>query len=464
MRIALVRPLCSYDEPEFQEPLGAEAVCGYLRERGLECRVFDRLLGVTIADLAAYEPDWVGFSLMTDADVPDALRLVQMLRAPGRRFFAGGMFVTTEPERAAALFPKDTVLIRGEGEGPVYTLVTGRSMEGGRRPGPDEWAFASRDDLPAYLQRGCAISLRTSRGCRGSCAFCTTPSRQEETRRYAARDPAKVAEEMAALTREGYLPVFNFTDDEFGGTDRILALEAELERRGLRAAFSLEMRAADIVSAPRGLWPVLHEGGLCRIFTGLESFNADTRRRWNKPVDVPALMEAVRCIKKNGIACEVGYILWHEHSTVDSVRQEAEQLHDYGLLSPRTALSRLILYPGSRLYKMAGIRETAQAPLPGEVRELFERWESLLQPLSPLWIKASLLLPGMACRAWLRKDPSRYLELTDCIETIKEQTYISLAGDSQPDSRLCRELGKTINNIHNAENAGSKRIWTRQRG
>ena len=464
MRIALVRPLCSYDEPEFQEPLGAEAVCGYLRERGLECRVFDRLLGVTIADLAAHEPDWVGFSLLTDADVPDALRLVQMLRAPGRRFFAGGMFVTTEPERAAALFPKDTVLICGEGEGPVYTLVTGRSMEGGRRPGPDEWAFASRDDLPAYLQRGCAISLRTSRGCRGSCAFCTTPSRQEETRRYAARDPAKVAEEMAALTREGYLPVFNFTDDEFGGTDRILALEAELERRGLRAAFSLEMRAADIVSAPRGLWPVLHEGGLCRIFTGLESFNADTRRRWNKPVDVPALMEAVRCIKKNGIACEVGYILWHEHSTVDSVRQEAEQLHDYGLLSPRTALSRLILYPGSRLYKMAGIRETAQAPLPGEVRELFERWESLLQPLSPLWIKASLLLPGMACRAWLRKDPSRYLELTDCIETIKEQTYISLAGDSQPDSRLCRELGKTINNIHNAENAGSKRIWTRQRG
>ena len=450
MRIALVRPLCSYDEPEFQEPLGAEAVCGYLREKGLECRVFDRLLGVTTADLAAYEPDWVGFSLLTDADVPDALRLVQMLRAPGRRFFAGGMFVTMEQERAAALFPKDTVLICGEGEGPVYALVTGGSMEGGRRPGPDEWAFASRDDLPAYLQRGGVISLRTSRGCRGSCAFCTTPSRQEETRRYAARDTAKVAEEMAALSGEGHLPVFCFTDDEFGGADRILALEAELERRGLKAAFSLEMRAADIVSTSCGLWPVLHDGGLCRIFTGLESFNADTRRRWNKPVDVPALVEAVRCRKKSGIACEVGYILWHEHSTADSVRREAEQLHDHGLLSPKTALSRLILFPGSRLHKMAGIRGTAQAPLPGEVRGLFDRWDSLLQPLSPLWIQASILLPGMACRAWLGKDPSLYLELTDCIETIKEQTYISLAGDSRPDNRLCRELGEKIGKIKNA--------------
>ena len=447
MRIALVRPLCCYDEPEFQEPLGAEAICGYLRERGLECRVFDRLLGATTAGLAAFRPDWVGFSLMTDADVPDALRLVQILRAPGRRFFAGGMFITTELERAAALFPKDTELICGEGEGPVCALVTGRSMEGVRRPGPDEWAFASRDDLPAYLQRGGVINLRTARGCRGSCAFCTSPSRQDEMRRYAARDPAKVAEEMAALAGEGYLPVFNFTDDEFGGTDRILSLEAELERRGLRAAFSLEMRAADIVSAPCGLWPVLHDGGLCRVFTGLESFNADTRRRWNKPVDVPALMEAVRCMKKSGIACEIGYILWHEHSTEDSVRREAEQLYEHGLLSPRTALSRLILYPGSRLHKMAGIRGTAQAPLPGKVRALFGRWESLLQPLSPLWTRASVLLPGMACRAWLGKDPSLYLELTDCLEAIKEQTYLSLTGDKRPDSRLCREIGERINRV-----------------
>ena len=160
-------------------------------------------------------------------------------------------------------------------------------------------------------------------------------------------------------------------------------------------------------------------------------------------------MEAVRCMKKSGIACEVGYILWHDHSTTDSVRREAEQLHDYGLLSPRTALSRLILYPGSRLHKMAGIRKTAQAPLPEKVRVLFDRWESLLQPLFPLWTQASVLLPGMACRAWLRKDPSLYLELTDCIEMIKEQTYNSLAEDSQPDSRLCREIGEKISRIRN---------------
>ena len=100
--------------------------------------------------------------------------------------------------------------------------------------------------------------------------------------------------------------------------------------------------------------------------------------------------------------------------------------------------------------QMAGVRGTEQVPLPGKVRVLFDRWESLLQPLSPLWIQASILLPGLACRAWLRKDPSLYLELADCIETIKEQTYISLTGDSQPDSGFCREIREKIIRIRNA--------------
>ena len=144
MKIALVRPRCGYDEAELQEPLGAEAICGYLRQQGLECRVFDRRIGASAADLAAYGPDWVGFSLMTEDDVPDALRLLQLLKKEGRRFFAGGLFVTVCPERSRALFPWDTVLIPGEGEAPVFALVTGENPETAGKLRPDDWASASR--------------------------------------------------------------------------------------------------------------------------------------------------------------------------------------------------------------------------------------------------------------------------------------------------------------------------------
>ena len=439
MKIALIRPRCDYDEPEFQEPLGAEAVCGFLRAAGLECRVFDRLLGATAADLEAWGPDWVGFSLLTDADLPDALRLLQLLRATGRRFFAGGLFVTTEPERVRAAFPADASLIRGEGERAVLALVTGRDDPG--LCTPDDWAFASRDDLGAYLRRGAVIQLRSARGCRGACAFCTTPGRPAEERSFAARSTALVADEMAALQRAGWPPVFNFTDDEFGSAGRVAELISELERRDARAAFSLEMRAAEIVRTPPEQWKALAAGGLSRIFTGLESFDPETLRRWNKPVSPEKLLQAVGEMRQSGIVCELGYILWHPDSTPESVRREMEGLLAVGMLSPKSALSRLALFPGSALHTVFGAQGTQLAPLRPEALKLYQRWETLLEPLLPLWTRASLLLPGAACRARLYGEDACLCALTGVMARIGETTYGCLRDGSRPGAAECEEIG-----------------------
>ena len=283
-RTALVRPRYDGTDHEFQEPLGAEAICGYLLARGAEARVFDRRLGASVSDIEKFCPDWVGFSLMTEEDAPDALRLRQMLSRPGRRFFAGGLFVTSCMEKARALFPSDTTLIPGEGEGPVWELLTFGEVREGPRPGPNEWAFASRENLSEYLARGGVINIRTARGCRGGCAFCTTP-RLCAPKGFETRDVSLVADEMASLVRAGYPPVFNFTDDMFGGCDRVEELEEALSLRGVRAAFSLEMRAREVSMTPPDLWKRLYGGGLCRVFTGMESLNPDTLRAWHKPVD-----------------------------------------------------------------------------------------------------------------------------------------------------------------------------------
>ena len=444
LRIALVRPRCGYDEAELQEPLGAEAICGYLRKRGLECRVFDRRLGASAADLAAYGPDWVGFSLMTEDDVPDALRLLQMLKTEGRRFFAGGLFVTVCPERSQALFPRDTVLIPGEGEAPVFALVTGGNPETAGKLHPDDWAFAGRDDLETYLRRGGVINLRTARGCRGCCAFCTTPG---FGLRYEARSVALVAEEMALLAGRGFEPVFNFTDDEFGDWERIRSLEEELELRGVRAAFSMELRAQALIRTPASCWPDLHAGGLCRVFTGLESFDPETRRRWGKAVDVPALLATLAAMNQAGIVTETGYILWHGQTTPDSVLRELGQLYEHGLLSPKAALSRMILYPGSRLYREAGLRSEAPAPLRPAAAALYDRWVWLLEPLFPLWKRAALAMPGVACRAQLSGDRGRLDALQGVLSRIAELTWLSLTGGERTDPALCRETGGDLDAI-----------------
>ena len=444
MKIALVRPRCGYDEAELQEPLGAEAICGYLRQQGLECRVFDRRIGASAADLAAYGPDWVGFSLMTEDDVPDALQLLQLLKKEGRRFFAGGLFVTVCPERSRALFPRDTVLIPGEGEAPVFALVTGGNPETAGKLRPDDWAFASRDELGTYLQRGGVINLRTARGCRGCCAFCTTPGSGVH---YEGRSVALVAEEMAALARSGYEPVFNFTDDEFGDWERIRSLEEELKARGMRAAFSMELRAQALIRTPASDWPGLYAGGLCRVFTGLESFDPETRSRWGKAVDVPALLETLAAMKQAGIVTETGYILWHGQTTPESAFRELELLHENGLLSPKAALSRMILYPGSRLYREAGLRSEAPAPLRPDAEALHDRWVWLLEPLFPLWKRAALAMPGVACRAQLAGDRSRLEALQGVLSRVSDLTWLSLTGGERIDPVLCRETGGDLDAI-----------------
>ena len=448
-RVALVRPLYGHADPEFQEPLGAEAICGFLREKKLEARGFDRLLGVGISEIDAWNPDWIGFSLMTDSDVPDALRLQQLLERDGRRFFAGGLFVTTCPERARALFPSETVLVSGEGEGPVWELVTTGAVQGRCHPGPDEWAQASRDDLSAYLERGGVINIRSSRGCLGSCAFCTTPQFSACPGRHEARSIEKIADEMEGLIRSGFPPVFNFTDDMFGDHRRIEALVRQLRERNLRAAFSLEMRAGEVVRTPAGLWPVLHEGGLCRVFTGLESLDPATLACWRKPVPLDAFPAALQALRESGIACETGYILWHDRTTPDTARREAAGLHRLDVLSPKSALSRLVLFPGSMLHSRRKAEGITLCPLQPDARLLLSRWETLLKPLFPLWTAASCAYPARVCRSFLHPEEQATLRaLSGCLRTIRELTWQSLSADILPSAEECSEIRRELLALH----------------
>ena len=447
-RVAIIRPRYDGDDPEFQEPLGAEAICGYLREHGIEACVFDRMLGASCSDIEAYNPEWIGFSLMTSADAPDALRIRQILQRNNRRFFAGGLFVTTSPEQARALFPADTEMISGEGEGPVLELVTTGKVQGTLLPEPDEWAYASRDQLRDYLNRGGVINIRTSRGCKGVCSFCTTP-RSGMPAGHITRSTEKIADEMVLISRKGNEPIFNFTDDMFGDHRRIEALENALELRGLKAAFSLEMRAAEISGTPRNLWKKLHEGGLCRVFTGLESFDMQTLAYWKKKVNISELIRALYDMKNSGITCEVGYILWHNRTERDNAEEEMRKLHEYDLLSPKTALSRLVLFPGSELYKEMKADEICLCRLSPAAEQMYEKWERLLYPLRQIWTAASCAMPRMCCEAFLNKEKEdAFHKLEKCTEYIKEMTWQALSAGMMPDEGKCRDIRGELIALH----------------
>ncbi len=450
MRIAIVRPLYDGGEFEFQEPCGAQAICGFILKYGYECRVFDRRLGATVSQIDAYSPNCIGFSVMTAEDVSDALKLLLILRKSDRYFFAGGLFVTTEYQKAKALFPADTFLVSGEGELEVLNYLfklENRPLLPQKHLSPNDWAFQSRENIEKYIENGGVVNIRSSRGCRGTCSFCTTPCLPKPFNKYEARDIKLVVDEMENVINRGIKPVVNFTDDEFGDCSRIFELENEVQKRNLRIAFSLELRAREMVKIKDSDWKDLHSGGLCRIFTGLESVNEETLKSWKKNINIEKLFSSISECKKNDIVCETGYILWHPKQTVKCALNEIEILRQQDLFTPKVALSRLILYPESELYRLYNCNCTTFAPLTDEASLFYVELSKVIYPLMTLRNRCAILLPGVACNSFLTGNNNKKVKLEKLTDEINCLSYDVITKNMTYNNNILLRLSGEINEI-----------------
>jgi hypothetical protein len=240
----------------------------------------------------------------------------------------------------------------------------------------------------------------------------------------------QVVEEIEILTGRcqpyGEWPLFHLVDDDFGPLERLEELVGEMKARRLKVAFSVELRAPVLTNPPfeAERWRKWREAGLCRIFVGLESFRSETLRRWHKSVSPELLAGVIKELRTLSIEVETGYILWHRDSTQQQVFEEIDQLYEYELLTPKAALSRLIVYPGSDLYSRRGFTgEAVPEPLPPPMEGLFREMEERLAPLLTLWTKGALLLPQAAALAYLTGREAPYRQLKSLLHTVNEQTY-----------------------------------------
>jgi len=448
-RVALIRPLHGGEELEFQEPLGPECLAGSLGRAGWTAELFDRRLYERRGLLPAFWEDFcarvpyeaVGFSLMTAEDLPDALRLIQRMKlsAPAPRFVLGGLFVTLAGERQRAVVPRDVALICGEGETQLLSWLERADLRASEQSGsgPPTWAPAWRPQLADYLAQGCAINIRGGRGCSGACAFCATPALAPAYRLWAGRDISEVVDEVAALATRaqalGQLPIFNFVEDDFGPLARVEELDAELRARGLRIAYSLQMRGLSLLKEADVFARMarLHEGGFCRLFIGVESMTAATLRAWHKPLDPDALLALLGRVEQAGIRVHIGYILWHEDSTPESVRREVIALHEQGFFSTKCVFNRMVLFPGAALYaediaagKRAGTVWQALSPT---CEELYQKLTSWLRPLYLVWVRAATALPQAAARAYLTGDATETARLDAVLAVCDRIAYGAVA-------------------------------------
>jgi radical SAM superfamily enzyme YgiQ (UPF0313 family) len=435
MRWVFFRPRSRspYYDPEIQEPLGLEYLAAARRSRGDELLVLDGALSGggderLARRAAAFAPDAVGFSLTTalEAEAVEALH-ASIGAAPGGRavrFVAGGNFVTTETDRAAAILPRAVTLVRLEGEEALEVLArawgagddTPRVLEGPPAAELDRLPFPERPFAPEIVGGGWAFALQGSRGCAGACRYCASPGmRPRGLPGWRGRSPAAIAEEIALLHGRWGARAFNFVDEDFLGPDdgapgRALAFAAELRRRGLRISFGIQARPGTL--APETV-DALCEAGLTYAFVGLESDAPEDLLRWGRRPQDRALA-AVQRLRARGAEVHAGTLLFHPKATLASVERFARSLVRHGVFDLLAAQNRLDAMPGSALHREALERgeidpaNSGPQPLPfadTAVAALHRDVVSALAPLGPPWMHAACSLPALLARARVEPTP-----------------------------------------------------------
>jgi hypothetical protein len=466
MRWVFIRPRnksCYYD-PEIQEPLGLEYLSASRRARGDQVLILDSILE-SLNDTklarraAAYMPDVIGFSITTAQELDSVKNIYAecLLSISGRSvlWLAGGNFVTTESVHARKFLPPEFMLVKFEGEIAIERLknLCGsrlESGEGGMDPLPLDGIFSGTsvedlDTLPfpdrpfakQILSRGGAFSLQGSRGCCGACRYCSSPGMRSSTNgRWRGRSPANIVEEISFLNQRFNAAAFNFIDEDFLGYNHLTDKRArefttELRRRNLKITFGIQVRPD---SLNEEIVDLLVEAGLIYVFMGIESDEPKDFMRWGRPWTSDP-WRLVSRLQRNGVAVNAGALLFHSHSTFQSIQRFSRMLYKHGLLEYRSATNRLDAMPGSVLYKRGLEAKELHPDITGpqalphihpEIEEFRRNLLIALEPLGPPSMQALCSLPPVLARKRMNNSAaSDYLELQRIISFLDETVALT---------------------------------------
>jgi len=407
MRIQLLHPPIYVNKRAVQAtrpslPLGLAYVAAALREDGHDVSVLDAVLrkpdqqtvdgplqyiGLRPEEIAeAIDPDAdaIGVSVMFSFTWPLAKRIIRGVkeRYPDKAVVAGGEHCTGMPEYSLRGAPIDYVVL-GEGEATAQELF--RALSEGRTdldqvPGlaflsdgrfvktPTRERIREVDALrrPAWdlfdpqayyrmgfvfgVDAGMTMPILATRGCPYECTYCSNAMMWG--RRWYARDPAHVADEIAAYHHEYGATNFPFHDlTAILKKSWIVAFCEELLRRGLCITWQLPSGTRCEVVDEEVAFLLRRTGGSSLTFAP-ESGSARTRALIKKKMSEEDLMRAVRACAAERLNISTFFVIGFPHDTREDLNASvrfAVRLATAGVND--IALSLFFPIPNTELYE-----------------------------------------------------------------------------------------------------------------
>jgi anaerobic magnesium-protoporphyrin IX monomethyl ester cyclase len=352
-------------------PMGLLYVAASLEKAGYRVVVRDLAAeGVEVTDSDFRNADAVGISSDTTR-IGRAMGLARRAARFSRPVIMGGPHPQFMADEILA-HGWVTAIVRGEGEAVVPQLldalasgnnpsaVKGVICRDGRRivTTPDA-APVDIEALPlparhlvdlnryrATLAGRPVTPLITSRGCPGTCHFCSSSS--FFGKRWRCRSAEAVLTELDEVYERYGFRAVAFMDDNFTLLpDRVEKIADGIMSRGHDLKWWTFSRVDTIVANP-GMVAGMAASGAAMVYMGIESESLDTRNSLGKNTKSPDLFRAVEILRRNGIESFGSYIIGNLNEVVSDVEKTIDlairlntNVAQFSILTP---------YPGTRLY------------------------------------------------------------------------------------------------------------------
>ncbi len=199
---------------------------------------------------------------------------------------------------------------------------------------PDPSGPIDLDSLPRLGRPGLASydvpTLSTSRGCRFACSYCAESRflRQSGVR-WHGRSADLVVGDLADLVRDRGARSVWIVDGDFIGTDpdRVNDICSGILNENLDLAFEIDARADDV---DEGLFSLLRDAGLRRVFIGVETMSERLLRQMKKGIKPNRMREAIATLQGLGINVTAGMIIFQETTRYEELLEDIAFMDELG--------------------------------------------------------------------------------------------------------------------------------------
>jgi anaerobic magnesium-protoporphyrin IX monomethyl ester cyclase len=332
-----------------------------------------------LTQVLSLRPLLVGFSIFFNNSA-ESLRVVRELRGCGYRGHVtlGGHHATFNCREILAENEAVDSIISGEGEQALAELV--RRLESGQewrdlgnvasrhasgavvvnacRPltnDLDELGEPLRETYAAAITADRSATVITSRGCFGSCSFCSISAfhKLARGRPWRGRSAVSVAAEIGRLVSDYGVRHINFADDDFFGPgqmgrERALALAGALQEKQLGLTFLVSCRPDNLDEA---VLRALKATGLVCVDVGAESWVPRQLSLFNKKITADQNHRAVDVLRRAGLEFRLYLIPFDPYVTLDELAENVAVAQQIGIrhFLDMFTFSRILVFRGTAI-------------------------------------------------------------------------------------------------------------------